>query len=868
MGSVWASLCFCALSPSVRAQEAPEPSSEEETPAPTPDSPPAPARLEITPPEVEERADAVYPEAAFEEGREATVVLLVTVDAEGRVSEASVAESGGPAFDAAALDAIAGWRFAPARREGTPVASRIRVPFAFRMPALAVAAEETTPSAQAAGRGQAAEEAAEPAASRSPTAEDEAPLEVVVEGRRQLRTEDRSASDFELDREVIEAAPRQEGAEVLRSAPGLYLGRGEGLAVAHNYVLRGFDAEHGQDIEFRVGGLPINMRSHIHGQGYADIGFLIADVVQGLHVSEGVYDPRQGDFAVAGSIDVSLGVSEANRGVRLRSGYGAFNTFEELAMWAPREASEESFGAVRYVHTDGFGQNRAGQSGSGIFQHRFGTGDTTFRAIGIVHAARSKLAGVVRQDDVDAGRVCYYCVYPYPTAQAQNAMAGRVLVGLFADHQNDAGANGQLGVYLGYDDFRIQRNFTGFIEQSQTLSRVAGRGDLIEQQNRTLSVGLTGRYRSAPLRPTGWAHGTVELGVDGRVDVIDQAQNLLDAAVRNQTWDRRVDAGVRAMDIGLYGDLDWRLTDYVRARLGFRGDLLSYDVDDRLGNYAPLTRPHDSYVVGFRRSALGLAFGPRASFEVAPLSWLAVVAAYGEGYRSPQARTLEDGEDAPFTKVRSADLGMRFDWGAPLQLTVGGYYTHLSDDVIFDAAEARLERVGATQRMGAVVTATTRPVDWLLGSASFTFVDATLLQPPPATAEEPDPPFVEGQSLAFVPPVVVRVDLAARRELAQAFGRALSGRIGVGLSYMSPRPLPYGTLSNPVVLLDGSAELDWGPLALTFSVFNALGSQYAAVPYELASDWNPTDGVRPRTPTRHLSAGAPLSWMLSLGITL
>jgi hypothetical protein len=89
---------------------------------------------------------------------------------------------------------------------------------------------------------------------------------------------------------VIAAAPRQEDTDILRSALGVYVGRAGGPAVANSYMLRGFDAEHGQDIEFRVGGLPINMPSHIHGQGYADLSFLVADAVRELSVSEGVYD--------------------------------------------------------------------------------------------------------------------------------------------------------------------------------------------------------------------------------------------------------------------------------------------------------------------------------------------------------------------------------------------------------------------------------------------------------------------------------------------------------------------------------------------------------------------------------------------------
>ena len=693
--------------------------------------------------------------------------------------------------------------------------------------------------------------------------------EIVVQGQRMQRTEERSISDFSIGRDILRAAPRQEGSDVLRSAPGVYIGRAEGPAVAHNYMLRGFDANHGQDIEFRVGGLPVNLPSHIHGQGYSDLSFLIGDTVRQLDITEGVYDPRQGDFAVAGSLEVSLGVELEERGIRLRSGYGAFNTVRLHALWAPTTASEESFGAVQLMQTDGFGDNRDGLSGSGILQHRFGTGEVTFRAIGIVHTARSNFAGVLRQDDIDAGLVCFNCVYPFATAQAQNALAQRFLGGLFADYQTADGVNGQLGVWFGYDNFRIQENFTGFIQQSRILERVGGRGDLIEQQNRTLSLGVTARYREAPIQLTSWLRGTVEVGADARLDVIDQAQNLIDAAVRNQTWDQRVDASVRAVDLGMWGDLDWALTSYVRARIGLRADVLSYDVDDRLGNFAPLTRPQDSFIPGFRRSALGLAWGPRTSVEFTAADWISILAAYGEGYRSPQARLLEDGEEAPFAKVRSADVGLRFDWGAPLRVTIGGYYTHLSVDVAFEAAEGRLERVGATRRMGTVAHLVGQPVDWLIASVSATFVDATLLEPPPPTAEEPQPPFSEGQNLPFVPPIVVRADLGVSGPLVGPLGgHDLHARLSVGFSFLSSRPLPFGDFADPVALLDASGTVSWGRLDLTFELFNILNSRYAAIEYSFPSDWNPNDGVRPRTPARHIAAGTPLSWLISLGVQL
>ena len=690
---------------------------------------------------------------------------------------------------------------------------------------------------------------------------------MTVSAERRPRTEVRAASDFTISRDVLAAAPRQEGAEVLRSVPGLYVARAEGGAIGHRYMLRGFDADHGQDLELSVGGLPINIPSHLHGQGYADLGFLIAESVESLQVKEGVYDPRQGDFAVAGSIDVQLGVER--RGLRVSSALGSFDAFRQLVLWAPPDVADGTFGAAQYSRSDGFGNNRRGQTASAIVQSVFGESESwRYRVLGILYGARSELAGVLRADDVAARSVGFYDVYPYATARAQNGFSARLLTGLFADHQGPSGDAAEFGLWAGLDDFRLQQNFTGFIQRSQTLDNVAGRGDLIEQQDRTRSLGVSGRYRSAPYRPTPSLRGTLELGLAGRLDESDQAQNLLDASVRSQTWDRRVDASILGADLGLWGDLEAQFARSVHLRAGLRADALYYDVSDRLGNFAPLTRPQDTYIVGFRRSAFGLVWGPRASAELRPVDGLSLRAAYGEGYRSPQARTLDDGEQTPFSKVRSVDLGARLAWDERYELTFATYYTQLSDDVAFDAEDGRLERIGQTRRVGAVLDARARPLDGLVAALSITFVDAELLEPPPPTPEEPEPPFRAGQNLPFVPPVVVRLDLGARSlELGSAGARSLEGRAGAGFSFLSSRPLPFGQFADPVALLDTAAGLAWGPLDLVVELFNVLDARYAASELYFASSWDP-QSARTRVPVRHLAAGAPFTWLVTLGLTL
>lgn len=830
------------------------PSSNGNPPATEADAPAAEKPPAVRLPEVLVQKEAIYPEGHILDAVEVHVVLVVEISEQGDVTGARVLASGGRDFDEAALEAVRQWKFVPAYRDDNPVRSQIRIPFHFIPPELLLG-----------GATEAHGHAHKP---QGPEVEG-VPVEVTVEGARELRPKARSTGDFDLGRDTLLAAPRSEGAEILRSVPGLYVGRGEGASVAHNYMLRGFDSEHGQDIEFRVGGVPINLPSHIHGQGYSDMDLLIADAVSSLSVREGIYDPEQGDFAIAGTIDARLGVPEAARGVTLRSSYGSFHSFRQLALFAPQGQSEESFGAAEYRSTDGFGQNRRGQSARLNLQHRFGKGELTFRAIALMNVARSSSAGVLRRDDIDSGSVCFLCVYDEATARAQGGQTGRFLAGLFADYLGKDGANGEAGVWLGYDTFRLQGNFTGFLERSSLLDRTSGRGDLFEQENQTLSFGLKGRYRTAKAELTPWAKASIEVGLTGRVDTIDQSQNLIDAASNNQIWDKRLDATIRAADAGLFGDLNVDLTRFVTARVGLRGDLLGYSVDDRLHQVAERSRPEDASIPGYRRSAAGMAAGPRTSLTFRFTPALEVMAAYGQGYRSPAGRMLEDGEEAPFTKVHSTDIGVRYRSDDVFEAALGGFYTTLSNDLAFDPSEGRLEATGPTSRAGATLYILARPVEWSLLSLSSTFVDARLTDPPPPTAEEPISPLTSGARVPFVPPLVVRLDASVKKELLSRLGpNALVGRAGLGFSFLSPRPLPYGDSSEAVSLLDATLGLLWGPLDLSLDAFNLFDVRYGAVEYSYASDWSPNDGVRSRLPARHLAAGAPLSLMVNLGIRL
>src|SRR5262249_22032310 len=152
------------------------------------------------------------------------------------------------------------------------------------------------------------------------------------------RPSPRGLGDVRIDRELLDAAPHQQTSEMLSAAPGFFVDHEDGEGLGNDVFLRGFDLDNGSGVEMKVGEGPINIPLHIHGQGYADVNFIIPEVVQSVRVLEGSYDPRQGDSAIVGSAYFNLGVHE--RGYQVKATYGSFGQARIVGVVAPKEASE------------------------------------------------------------------------------------------------------------------------------------------------------------------------------------------------------------------------------------------------------------------------------------------------------------------------------------------------------------------------------------------------------------------------------------------------------------------------------------------------------------------------------------------------
>jgi iron complex outermembrane receptor protein len=658
--------------------------------------------------------------------------------------------------------------------------------------------------------------------------------EVQVKGERAMT---RTASEAVVERSVIQAAPHRTAADLVLLAPGAFISQHGGEGKAHQIFYRGFDAVHGQDLEIWAGGAPVNDVSNIHGQGYADLNFLMPEIVRQIRVQPGTYDPRQGDFSVAGSLRFDLGYDEP--GVTAKATIGQFGTRRFFAAYRPKDAPESTFAAFEAYATDGFGPSRAANRTSAVAQAVFPLGGgVTARVLATGYAAHFDSAGVLRLSDIESGKVDRFATYDPKQGGSSNRESVVLDFGRVGER-----SRWSIAPYFVMHSMRLRQNFTGFLPDANNDASSQD-GNSEQQLNDATTLGMTASYRMA-LRLFSPNDG-IEAGVSARMDLIDQSQRRLSVLTDQVTLDE-VEARIRATDAAGYVDLDLHPFRRVSLRGGVRLDGLSYTSEDKGGD-----------AKGEARSAQGAHLGKKLTAEAAIIPGLSAVASYGEGFRSPQARSLSEGQKTPFTDVQSFEIGARYRNGR-LKASVAGFQTLLSEDLVFDQATARNEPVPATRRTGLAVDFAALPTPWLVSSTNLTYTRAEFR----ASGQGYD----EGDLVPYAPQTVIRTDLAFTPTLGRFLNRTLQGRFGAATTFLGGRPLPYGETGHDVFLVDARVAVRLKEVELSVDAFNLLNAEWYDGEFVYASNFNPGTAAS-LVPERHVTVGAPRTVWVSLALYL
>ena len=650
--------------------------------------------------------------------------------------------------------------------------------------------------------------------------------------------------------------PRPKAKDVLTLAPGIFLTNEGGDGHAEQVFLRGFDAREGQDIEFTADGVPINESGNLHGNGYADTHFIIPELIESLRVNEGPFDPHQGNFAVAGSADFRLGL--AQRGLTAKYTGGSFNTHRLLLTWGPADMTTHTFAGAELYTTNGFGQNRDAKRATAMGQYEGKLGEQgSYRIGGQAYVNQYHTAGVIREDDFDAGRIGFYDTYdPNQGGSAMRFSAYGDLEG----KTGDTVLKQQFFViYRGMD---LRENFTGFLLDVQTpFQKPHGqRGDLIELNMTEGTFGARGsaRFKATVLKQT----QEVEFGYYARGDDVGGTQSRIEHAT-GHPYHVDADLSSKLGDIGLYVDASLKPVSWFALRGGLRADVMPYDV---LNNCAVQSVAHPSktdppgdasclsqqdfgaHREPFQRvSTAGLILLPRGTAMFGPFNGFTLSGSVGRGVRAVDPSYIIQDAATPFASVLAYEGGATYAKGfGPVSITARSVFfqTHVDKDLIFSETAGRNVLGGGSTRTGWVGAVR-------LGGDNFDVSsDVTLVR---SVLDD------TGLLVPYVPDAVFRTNAAVFGTLPWTMAKEhFRGALGAGFTLIGHRPLPYGQESQIIGTLDAQATLGWSHYEIGIQGQNLTAQKYRLGEYNFASDFSP-NGSPTLVPVRHFTAGDPIS---------
>ncbi len=251
--------------------------------------------------------------------------------------------------------------------------------------------------------------------------------------------------------------------DLMRIMPGLFIAQHAGGGKAEQIFLRGFDNDHGTDIAVSVDGMPVNMVSHAHGQGYADAHFIIPETIKSIDYGGGSYYANQGNLNTSGYIAFNTAREIENSKVQLEA--GSFNTARALMMLdllKKYKQKQSAYIASEFNYTDGPTDNKQFFNRFNIFGNYINkvAKNLTIRATASAFKSSWNASGQIPQRAVNDGTIDRFGSID-PT---EGGIVSRYNLNLFAEQKLSNNRTWVNQIFAIKNKFELYSNFTFFLE--------------------------------------------------------------------------------------------------------------------------------------------------------------------------------------------------------------------------------------------------------------------------------------------------------------------------------------------------------------------------------------------------------------------
>jgi hypothetical protein len=480
--------------------------------------------------------------------------------------------------------------------------------------------------------------------------------------------------------------------EVLRMVPGLFIGQHAGGGKAEQIFLRGFDLDHGTDINISVDGMPVNMVSHAHGQGYADLHFVIPELIENVSFKKGPYYADKGNFTTTGFVDFKTANVLSDNLVKVEG--GMFNTIRGLGMFdllgeKGRSKNQSAYVASELMYTGGYFNKPQDFNRINLFGKYYGelSNQNLLSVSASAFSSRWNASGQIPQRAVDSGLIGFYgAIDPN-----EGGKTSRVNINSLLTTQLGNGAFMKNQVYYSKYAFELYSNFTFFKEDPVN-------GDQIRQKEDRNLLGYNGSYHFQSFLSGKRLQS--EIGINIRAD---QTMNT----ELSRTKDRSVITAplklgnIYEQNFAAYINENLSLTKSLTLNVGMRYDYFNNTYLDKLAGNT-------------REKAKASIFSPKISLHHRVNEKAQIYVSSGRGFHSNDTRAVVTQKGLEVLPAAfGTDLGTVLKSAKNVVINFAAWYLFLDQEFVYVGDEAVVEAGGRTRRLGADLSVRYQPVRWL-----------------------------------------------------------------------------------------------------------------------------------------------------------
>ena len=511
---------------------------------------------------------------------------------------------------------------------------------------------------------------------------------------------------------LIEARPLQRPGEVLEFIPGVIVTQHSGDGKANQFFLRGFNLDHGTDFATTVAGMPVNMPTHGHGQGYSDLNFLIPELISRIDYRKGPYFSTEGDFSSAGAAHMhyfdrmSSGIAQATAG-----GFGYRRILaagsRELGPGSLLYAAELTANNGPWDNPEHFGKRNF------VLRHSFGNADSAHTLTAMAYEGRWNATDQIPQRAVGSGLLSR--TGAIDTTDGGNSQRYSLSYGYRHTHDN---SEFTLAAYAIRYRLQLFSNFTYFMNDPVN-------GDQFEQADQRSVFGVAPTFlwtgRLADMQ------SIVKAGLNLRRDNIGNV-GLYNTQGRQRLSTVRQDRVMQSGN-GLFAEHSLQWNDWLRSVLGGRMDYFAANVESNLAANSGRTSDRQ--------------FSPKLTLVAGPFSQTELFFNWGHGFHSNDARgtttrvdpsTLAAVSSAPaLVRTKGSEFGARTEALENLQSSVALWRLDLASELIFAGDAGTTQASRPSHRHGVEWSNRYRPFPWLVMDADLSLSRARFTTDDPAT---------------------------------------------------------------------------------------------------------------------------------------